>query len=87
MESLNVKVISPQNLLFYGKATSVSSKNSAGNFDVLAQHTSFITIIQKSPIVIRPVDGQKITFTFSIAVMYVTDNNITIYAQPEAISL
>ncbi len=86
-ESLSVKVISPQNLLFFGKATSVSSRNTSGNFDVLPEHTSFITIIIQSPIVIRPVDSQKITLTFSIAVMYVTDNNVTIYAQPEAINL
>ncbi len=87
METLNVKVISPQDLLFFGKALSVSSKNSSGNFDVLPQHTSFLTIIQKSPIVIKPVDGKKITFTFSVSVMYVADNNVTIYAQPEAVNL
>ena len=87
MDVLNVKVISPQDTLFAGEALSVSSKNSSGNFDILAQHASFVTIIEKSPIVIRPVNQDKITFTFSVAVIYATRNLVTIYAQPESVKL
>lgn len=78
---IQVKVISPQDVLFEGKATSVSSKNTSGNFDILAQHANFITIIENQPIVIRTARKEKISFQFPLAVIYTTNNNVSIYAE------
>lgn len=50
---LNVKIISPTQTIFQGEAYSVSSANSAGKFDILPYHANFITMVQKSPIVLR----------------------------------
>lgn len=90
MESrtLNVKVISPTQLLFQGAATSVSSKNLMGNFDILPEHANMITFIEAMhPIEIRKVDKQKIAFKFPMAIIHVTNNTVTVYSQPEVISL
>ncbi len=81
MDILNVNVLSPQDILYSGQATSVSSKNSSGNFDILAQHANFITIVEKFPIVIRTVEKKEVTFSFPLAVLYITNNKVTIYAQ------
>lgn len=84
---LQVKVISPHNLLFQGPALSISSKNSAGNFDILAQHAKFITIIENYPIDIRTPDHKKITFKFPLAVIHNLENKVVIFAQPETVKL
>lgn len=76
---LHVRIISPQQLILETDAQSVSSKNSQGNFDVLAQHANFITVIENSPITVR-IKGQKPqTFKFPIAIMHVQENKVDIY--------
>ncbi len=82
-QTIQVKVISPQDVLFVGKATSVSSKNTSGNFDILAQHANFITIVENQPIVIRTQKKEKISFQFPLAVIYATNNNVSVYAKTE----
>lgn len=82
-EKLDVVVISPQDVLFAQPALSVSSKNSAGNFDLLPQHARMITIVENQPIEIRKLDKQKITFKFPLAIIYISNNKVSIYAQPE----
>ncbi len=85
---LNVKVISPTQVLFDGPALSVSSKNLMGRFDVLPEHANMITFIEKDhPIEIRNENKQKISFKFPMAIIYVRSNQVTIYSQPEIISL
>lgn len=51
--TLNVKILSPTQTIFEGEALSVSSVNSAGKFDILPYHANFITLVQKSPVVLR----------------------------------
>lgn len=50
---LNVKIVSPTQTLFEGQAYSVSSANSTGKFDILPYHANFITMVQKTPIILR----------------------------------
>lgn len=50
---LNVKIMSPTQTIFEGQAFSVSSKNSTGAFDILPFHANFITMVQKTPILLR----------------------------------
>ncbi len=52
--TLHVRIISPQQLLLDTEASSISSKNSLGNFDILAQHANFITLVENTPITVRP---------------------------------
>ncbi len=80
-QSLNLKIISPQDILFQGEVYAVSSKNSSGDFDILPEHTDFITIIENQPIVIRKTPKEKITFHFPLAIMYTNENIVTIYAK------
>ena len=85
---LNVKIISPTQVFFDDQALSVSSKNLLGNFDVLPQHANMITFIEKSqPIVIRKLNKEKIEFKFPMAIIYVRENQVTIYSQPEVLNL
>ncbi len=82
-EVLNVNVLSPQDILFSGPATSVSSKHSSGNFDLLPRHANFVTFIENYPITIIKPDGVKITFKFPMGIIHIANNQVKIYAQPE----
>ena len=52
--NLHVRIISPQELILDTQADSVSSKNASGAFDILPEHANFITMIENSPIIIKP---------------------------------
>ncbi|MBI4039187.1 hypothetical protein HY384_04515 [Candidatus Daviesbacteria bacterium] len=79
MTTLHVRIISPQKLILDTDVQSVSSKNLQGNFDILAQHANFITIVENSPIVVR-ISGQKpLVFKFPLAIIFATENKVNIY--------
>lgn len=82
MELLNVKVWTPKESLFLGKARSVSSKNSQGNFDILAGHANFISIVEGQPVIIVDEKGEKHEFAFSQAIIYNNKDNVSVYANP-----
>ena len=81
--TLHVRIISPQQLILETDATSVSSKNAQGKFDVLPLHANFITMIEGNPIIVRPlspVNGQKeLKFEFPFSIILNTNNTVNIY--------
>jgi len=79
MNYLHVTITSPKKDLFTGEASSVSSANSVGKFDILPEHANFVTLIEKHPIIIRPPKGKSIVFNFALAVISVNSNKVTIY--------
>ncbi|MBI2600939.1 hypothetical protein HYW42_03210 [Candidatus Daviesbacteria bacterium] len=84
-ELLSVRIISPTQVFFDGSAVSVSSKNYAGNFDVLAEHANFITVIENTPIIVRPTNGKELRFEFPLAIIFVSNNVVKVftYIQPK----
>ena len=78
-KELQVEVSDSNKVLWLGTASSVSSKNSQGKFDILPDHANFITIIESTPISIR---GHKETkeFKFKNALLYNQDNKVKIFA-------
>ena len=77
--TLHVRIISPQQLILDTQASSVSSKNMQGPFDILAQHANFITIIENQPIVVRMPKQKPLVFKFPLAIILTTENNVNIY--------
>lgn len=82
---LHVRIVSTTQLLLDSEALSVSSKNSAGPFDVLPEHANFITMIENTPIIVRFDKQKPHTFTFPMAIMSVNNNQVNIYTytQPD----
>jgi len=78
---LNVRVSRSSKLVWEGDATSVTSENVDGPFDVLPMHANFLTLIHGAPIVITQADGAQETFTFEHAVMYVRNNHVSVFAE------
>ena len=83
--TLHVRILSPQKLLLDTMADSVSSKNIQGNFDILPQHTNFITMVENTPIVVRSANQKPISLAFPLAIILVLENNVSIYTyiQPD----
>lgn len=77
--TFKVKVSSPNKVLFEGQVESVTSTNSNGIFDILADHANFITLIENKPITIRAPGQPSLAFTFSIAIIYTSQNIVNIY--------
>lgn len=79
-QAIQVKIISPKEIIFEGPAWAVSSKNSDGNFDILPKHANFITLVENEPILIRKHDSQEVqSFKFELAIIYASNNKINIY--------
>lgn len=79
MTYLQVKVLAPKETLFEGEALSVSSKNSSGRFDILPEHANFITLIENNSLIIAKKNKEKLQFNFSLAIIYVSRNQVNIY--------
>lgn len=79
--NLNVRVLSPKEIIFQSPALSVSSKNLAGKFDILPFHAKFISFIEKQPIVIKTLDKKNHTFKFPFAIIYNNNNSVDIYTE------
>lgn len=78
---LSVIVASTDKVLWTGIATSVSSVNSDGRFDILAGHANFITLIDNKPIEIVNTEGKSLTFSFKQAIVFIVNNLVKIYAE------
>lgn len=78
--TLHVRILSPQKLLLDTQASSVTSVNVSGKFDVLPLHANFISLIEGKPIEIRCLRQKKpLIFTFPIAILVCLDNQVNIY--------
>ena len=83
---LEIKVITPREVLLEGKARALSSKNSNGIFDILPEHANFITIVDNQPIVVH-LEKEDKTFNFSQAIIYQKANKVLVFAEPLSVQL
>lgn len=79
-DRLSVSINSPDAVIWKGPATSISSRNSVGIFDILPGHANFITMVQNEPIVVR-FAGKEMTFKYENAVLFVYEESVTIYVE------
>lgn len=85
-EKLHVTVRNRIKIVFDDDAHSVSSKNATGVFDILPEHSNFISLIM-SPLIIRTMDGKKQEITFDNGLLKVNSNKVHCYIDllaPEA---
>lgn len=75
--NLEVIVISPEEVLFEGKAQSVSCHNPNGSFDVLFEHTNFMSMIDQKITIIEPT-GNTRDIPIEQALIQVKNNSVTI---------
>ena len=77
-EEFDLLIRNRQRALFQGKAAAVTTKNEGGIFDVLPQHTHFISII-KEFVTVTKLDGTTQQFPIDAGVLKVYQNQVRIY--------
>lgn len=75
---LNVEVLDPGHILFKGSAQAISSTNPQGNFDILPNHSHFISLIKKQVVILLQ-NGKTKKFEIDQGVIRCFDNNVEIY--------
>lgn len=77
-DTLHLFIRSREKLLFDGPVKSVSSLNTSGPFDILPEHTNFISII-KDFIAIGLPDGRMQKIKINDAILKVINNEVRIF--------
>lgn len=72
-----VTIKKPEQTLFDGFATSVTSLSKRGKFDILAYHANFIALIEET-IVLGQENKPPVNFPIETGVMKVQENSIRI---------
>lgn len=75
---INVKVKSPDGMLFEGKVKAISSMNKNGNFDIIPYHTNIISII-KDTLVLYETRDTKRSIAVQQGIIKVMSNDVHIY--------
>lgn len=78
---LQVKISSPDRIIWDDPGKAVSAENAKGDFDVLPGHANFITICIDSDITIYDLEGETHTFHFDRCAFYCYHNKVTIYTE------
>lgn len=73
-----ITVRTPDSLVYKGMTSFVSSANSKGTFDILAEHANMITMVEKQPIEIE-VDGALQRYSFEKAVIAIKNGGVEIF--------
>lgn len=74
---LQVRIVSPEGVLFNGRAVSVVCPGESGTFEVLPLHRPLLTRLLKGAV---EVDGKRLAITRGI--MSVADDLVTIVVEP-----
>jgi F0F1-type ATP synthase epsilon subunit len=79
IQPMQVKVFSPFEIMYEGPARALSAQNALGPFDVLPDHTNFMTLLTTSEVkVMTEVDTRK--FSIEHGILKVADNHVTVFA-------
>lgn len=75
---MHVKIYAPFKVYFDGIAKSVTAVNGTGNFDILAQHHNFMTILDPCDIVIQTDKGEE-KIPIQKGVMHVKADEVVVF--------
>ena len=80
MNSFDLKIITPEKLLYEGKAELVTLKTAAGDIGIMANHLPYVANIVSSPLKIKQ-EGNERTAAVSSGLIRVAANTVTIVTQ------
>jgi F0F1-type ATP synthase epsilon subunit len=76
---IKVKISNPEKVFFEGEASSVSSKNDSGPFDILANHANFISLLHDATVTVRSEAGQPQDYIVHRGLLSSKDNFVRIF--------
>lgn len=75
---IHIRVRDRVKVIYEQDARAITTYNETGLFDILPQHTNFISLIQKA-VIVHTLDNQKATIPINNGIMKVKDNSIRCY--------
>lgn len=75
---IHVTVRERTRILYDGNATGLTSKNSKGVFDILLNHSNFISLVTET-LVIHTVEGRDVSLPMNNALIKVKENKVEVY--------
>jgi F0F1-type ATP synthase epsilon subunit len=75
---LSVEVRSRQGVVYEGELYAVTSYNQVGVFDILPEHSNFVSMISKK-VILRRVDGRNEEINLEKGVIMVQRNNVKVF--------
>lgn len=79
---LHVKIISPTQTYYDGRAVSVSAINKVGPFDILGNHANFFSLLTAGTVAVNT-GWQKLKFPISQGIVKVSSNMVTLFVDIE----
>jgi F0F1-type ATP synthase epsilon subunit len=77
--TMHVKIYAPFKTYFDADATSISAINRTGQFDVLAHHKNFMTLLIPCNIVVRTDGKPNFTMPIQRGIMHVKADRTTVF--------
>lgn len=77
-EKIHLTIRNRTKIIFNEDVKSITSRNDTGIFDILPEHSNFISLIT-SPLIVRKLDGQKQEVPFISGLLKVKDNTVFCY--------
>lgn len=78
LDKVSVSIKNKKEQLYLGDASSVTSKNDRGVFDILPYHVNFITLIYDFIVIDRGLPTEK-RFEMENGILYTISNKVEIY--------
>lgn len=78
-QQLSVKIFSPFEVFYEGPAYSLSAKSQTGPFDVLYDHTNFISLLLPGKVVVQTPFGNR-SYDINRGVLKVHSNYVVLFA-------
>ena len=78
---MHLEIITPDQKVFGGEATSVTFPGLNGSFEVLNHHSPLIGVLKAGPIVVRQPGGAPTTYQVDGGVVEVLNNNVVVLAE------
>lgn len=78
-ETIQVSIMSPDEVLWQGQVAALSSSNAEGVFDILPGHANFMTLIKNTKVTLHLKENQEQVFSLDQAVLFFNEDAAKVY--------
>lgn len=75
---MEIKILTPEKLLFEGEIKSVKLQGLNGKFEILNNHAPIVSVLVKSDVVVKDMEDNEHTFSIKEGMLEMSDNKISI---------
>ncbi len=78
---MNLEIITPDKVIFSGKASLVRVPGSKGSFEILDMHAAIISALEEGELFVKTEDGNAQSYFIDAGVVEVLDNRVIVLAE------